>query len=373
MTSIVQMTSTGHGAAEAPPHESSRSISCPICGALVAKPAFRVAFPDRRHDGRFAWPLREEPGIDHWVIARCGGCGVGFPEPLSTEDEIVRAYAEQTEPNEWEIEHYVNVRPGQAAGWEDFAERLTRLAGGPGRLLEIGCAAGHLLAGAIRHGWEVMGVEASPKFSNEVKRRGIPVHAGALATMPAQSPFDLVVMTDVLEHLADPVAELERCRRVLRSGGLLVIATCDIGSLAARYHRLDWRQIVIGHTFYWTKKSLRIALHRAGFDTITMSSVRYWDPDPQLLRRRRRREAIKLLGRLTLLRTWMPFALRFPRLQAVQARITRGRFDFAWLESKVGNQAVMADVALVVGRARHPGRSVDSTRLLDTSPVRPPR
>lgn len=178
------------------------------------------------------------------------------------------------------------------------------------------------------------------------------MHDGALATIPAQAPFDLVVIPDVLEHLADPVAELQRCRRALRPGGMVVIATCDIGSLAARYHGLNWRQIVVGHTFYWTEKSLRIALNRAGFGTEMMSSVRYWDPDPKLLRRRRRREFVKLLGRMTLLRTWMPLALRFPRLQDAQARLTCGRFDFAWLDSKVGNQAVMSDVALVVGRAR---------------------
>jgi SAM-dependent methyltransferase len=278
---------------------------------------------------------------------------VHFVDPMPSEAEIVGFYAEQMEPNEWEIEHYVHVRSEEAVAWNRFAERLTRLNGGPGRMLEVGCAAGHLLAGAIDHGWQVMGVEASPKFSAETQRRGLPVHAGVLANLPADDVgYDLVVMTDVLEHLRDPVADLVLCHRRLKPGGLLVVATCDIGSFAARYYRLKWRQLVISHTFYWSKASLRIALDRSGFDTLDLSSMRYWDPDPQLERSRWLREFTKLAARKTLQVSWMRLAQHSRALRSAHGHLTRGRLDFERLEHKVGDQAVMADVALIVGRSR---------------------
>jgi SAM-dependent methyltransferase len=220
-------------------------------------------------------------------------------------------------------------------------------------MLEVGCAAGHLLAGAVEHGWEVMGVEASPKFSAEVKRRGLPVHAGVLATLPPEEGgYDLVVMTDVLEHLRDPVADLRLCHARLKPGGILVLATCDIGSFAARYYGLRWRQLVISHTFYWTKPSLRIALDRAGFDALDISSMRYWDPDPRLERTRWLREFTKMSARKILQLSWMRLAQNSAALRGAQDRLTRGRLDYDRLEHKVGDQAVMADVTLIVGRSR---------------------
>ena len=328
-------------------------MPCPICGAQGVEPRFRVAFPDRALDGRHAWPLREEPDVAHWTIAGCRSCGVHFADPMPSDDEIVRFYAEQAEPNEWEMAHYIHVRPEEVAAWNAFAERLTRLHGRPGRMLEVGCAAGHLLSGAIAQGWDVMGVEASPKFSTEVKRRGLPVHDGVLATLPeGQGPYDLVAMTDVLEHLRDPVADLARCGELLKPGGLLVVATCVIGSLAARYYGMRWRQLVISHTYYWTKASLRTALDRAGFDTVDASSMSYWDPDPTLERRRWRREFVKMFVRKALQIGWMPLARRSTKLRDAHGKLTHGRLDFGRLQHKVGDQASMADVALVVGRRR---------------------
>jgi len=199
-------------------------------------------------------------------------------------------------------------------------------------MLEVGCASGHLLSGAMQHGWDVMGVEASPKFSTEAKRRGLPVHEGELATLPAGTTlYTLVVMTDVLEHLRDPVADLTRCRDLLEPGGLLVVATCDIGSFAARYYGLRWRQLVISHTYYWTIQSLRIAFDRAGFDTVGVSAMRYWDPDPTAERRRWARELGKLLVRKTLQIGWMPLANRSARVRDAHGRLTNGRLDFGRL------------------------------------------
>jgi SAM-dependent methyltransferase len=324
---------------------------CPICLGGPPEPRFRVAFPAPGPAGRQVWPLREEPGVPHWVIAHCPSCGVRFPDPLPTSAEIQDFYARQQQPSDWELEHYVNIRDESVATWADTAEKLTRLNGGPGRALEVGCAAGHLLQGLVQHRWDVLGVEASPKFSAEVKRRGLPVHEGVLATLPPQAaPFDVVAMFDVLEHLQDPVADLVLSRRLLRPDGRLVLATCDIGSFAARWYGLAWRHLLISHTFYWTRRALEAALGRAGFEVVDVSSVRYWDPEPARERRELAAELGKLGARKTLQRTWMPLARRSARLRDAQARLTRGRLDFPRLEHKVGDQAAVSDVILVVAR-----------------------
>jgi 2-polyprenyl-3-methyl-5-hydroxy-6-metoxy-1,4-benzoquinol methylase len=327
--------------------------SCPICASPHIFPSFRVAFPDWGPNGRAAWPIDVEPPVPHWIIARCGTCGVGFPNPLPAQEIIDSFYADQHEPNAWEVEHYIEATAEESAYWSTFVRRLTGLVGKPGSLLEIGPAAGHLLHAARAQGWTVLGVEATPKFARVARRRGIPIHQGVLATLDLpQESFDLIVMVDVLEHLYNPIADFTRCRALLRDDGRLVVVTCDIASFAARYYGLSWRQIVPSHTFYWTRRSLAIALNQAGLRLINIAGFRWWDPDPSQQRRRRVQEFLKLVVRKSLQASWMPLARHYAMLGRAQLALSRGRLSVARLERKVGVQAVMSDVLLAVARRR---------------------
>ncbi len=307
------------------------------------RPALRVAFPSIGPSGRQAWRLDEVPDADTWLLARCDNCGVCYPDPFPAEDEIRSFYATGADSNQWEIEHYVAIPEGKVAGWADFADRLTRLNGGPGRALEVGCAAGHLLAALAALGWEVMGIEIAPKFTRELAARGLPHVEGTVQDLEERhGTFDVIVMIDVLEHLTDPVRELQVLGERLTDRGRLVVATCDVGSLAARWYRTRWRQYVVSHTFYWTAASLRAACARAGLRVIDLSSFRYWDPDPARMRRRRTREALKLLARHVLTRSYVPAAARWPKLHSDK------------MSFKVGDQPVMSEVALVVATKMPP-------------------
>ncbi len=333
-------------------HGVEEHSTCPICGSSTLIPRFRVAFPTFGPNYSRAWKLEATPPVPYWNVVACSRCGVHFPDPFPNAGDIDRFYGDQQSPNDWEMEHYVQRTPDRAAHWLGFAAKLTRLTGGTGRLLEVGPAAGHLLEAAEKLGWSVMGVEATPKFSAILRDRGLPVHQGQLATLPPADPYDVVVMVDVLEHLRDPISDLALCHSLMKSDGWLVVATCDIGSFAARHYGLRWRQIVISHTFYWTRRSLSIALQRAGFEVVQFSSFRWWDPH-------RRRETLawftefgKLLARHVLLRSAMPLFRNWGPSQRLLSAMTRGRIDLRQLEHKVGDQAVMSDVILIVARPR---------------------
>ena len=130
----------------------------------------------------------------------------------------------------------------------------------------------------------------------------------------------------------------------------MVVATCDIGSLAARYYGLKWRMLIPSHTFYWTRRSLRLAMEKAGLTVTDTGGFRWWDP---ALANRQLQWAIefgKLVARAGLQKTWMPVLKRSGLLQEAQLQLTRGRLPAAQLEHKVGTQAVMSDVTLVVGQ-----------------------
>ena len=89
-----------------------------------------------------------------------------------------------------------------------------------GRLIDIGCGTKRyapVLAGIVT---EHVGVDhaASP-----VGSAGPDIIASAYEIPVPDGSFDSALMTEVLEHLEDPVAALRECRRVLRPGGRVLI------------------------------------------------------------------------------------------------------------------------------------------------------
>jgi SAM-dependent methyltransferase len=92
------------------------------------------------------------------------------------------------------------------------------------QICELGCGTGgNLAAGADRH--DVVGVECSERALEYARRRlGKRVHRGSLpddVTLPPDS-FDVVLLTDVLEHIEDDAASARAALRLLRPGGIVV-------------------------------------------------------------------------------------------------------------------------------------------------------
>lgn len=111
---------------------------------------------------------------------------------------------------------------------ETLAARLPRT----GRILEVGCGTGGLLAPVLRSGRAVSieGVDIASRWLVVARRRltdrglrGTLVAASVERLPYADDQFDAVVADSLLEHLDDPLLALRECRRVLRPGGRLLL------------------------------------------------------------------------------------------------------------------------------------------------------
>jgi SAM-dependent methyltransferase len=113
----------------------------------------------------------------------------------------------------------------------DFARRaiLEALALGPGdRLLDVGCGGGLLLRDALATGARATGVDHSDEMVRLARERapGADVVRGSAEALPFDDEsFTAVAMAMVFFFVADPVAALRECRRVLRPDGRLAIYT----------------------------------------------------------------------------------------------------------------------------------------------------
>ncbi len=146
----------------------------------------------------------------------------------------------------------------------------------PGRLLEVGSGAGRFLHRMHRAGWRVQGTDIDPAVADRVRRRyGLSVDIGSLAELryPAES-YDAVAMSQTLEHLHDPCALLEECRRVLRPGGRLVLTTPNAQARAHRLYGRRWRGLEPPrHLHIFTPEALERCVRTCGFEVLRVETL----------------------------------------------------------------------------------------------------
>jgi len=153
----------------------------------------------------------------------------------------------------------------------------TAQGGSGGRMLEVGCGEGWLLAAAARAGIEVWGLD----FSDDGLRRFNPemldfaefgdAFEALDRLVAAGERFDLAAMEHVLEHVTDPEALLARLPRVIAPGGALALTVPNDFSplqLAARAAGLIDRDFWVAppqHLNYFDAPSLTCLLTRLGW------------------------------------------------------------------------------------------------------------
>jgi 2-polyprenyl-6-hydroxyphenyl methylase/3-demethylubiquinone-9 3-methyltransferase len=103
------------------------------------------------------------------------------------------------------------------------------------RLLDIGCGGGLLSEPMCRLGFDVTAVDASERniatASTHAGEQGLKIDFRA-STAEAlleggERPFDVILNMEVIEHVADPGEYLRTCSRLLKPGGLMIVATLN--------------------------------------------------------------------------------------------------------------------------------------------------
>jgi SAM-dependent methyltransferase len=139
-----------------------------------------------------------------------------------------------------------------------------------GRLLDVGSGSGWLVEHLNGLGWHAEALDFDPDALEKARQRGLIVHLGGLAEQRfADGAYDAVTMCHSIEHVHAPLSWLQEARRVLRPGGLLVIATPNSASLGHRLFRRDWRGLEPPrHLQIFNIATLHRLLTAAGFSKV---------------------------------------------------------------------------------------------------------
>ncbi len=240
-------------------------VPCALCGAAAAE----LLLVDRV-------ARRDQPGAPPWSfpVNRCARCGFVYVSPRGSG-----AVFNNLSGGAARRDAAVANRPVYVAG----LRRLRALGLPPGaQVLDLGCARGDFLKFASEEGLAVEGVDLHPVLAEAARERGFTVHTGDLRELAeGLGPrFDLVTLWDVIEHVDDPVAVLEACRKVLRPGGLLLFHT---GNASFQIPKARWLYrlrpeggpylIPYQHLSHFDPASARRSLRQAGLQDLWVGSL----------------------------------------------------------------------------------------------------
>jgi SAM-dependent methyltransferase len=146
------------------------------------------------------------------------------------------------------------------------------------RILDVGCGNGWLAGALSDRGYEVIGIDMSDSGIRIARRSHpgvrfevLPANDGILDALQV-APFDIIVSTEVVEHLYAPRSYASACFAALRSGGRFVCSTPYHGYLKnlalALANRWDSHADPLwdgGHIKLWSRRTLSALLSEAGF------------------------------------------------------------------------------------------------------------
>lgn len=157
---------------------------------------------------------------------------------------------------------------------------MAEAAFGRARILDLGCATGALGATLRSAGSEVVGVEIDADAADVAREVLDEIIVGDVEDATffdrfGDATFDAVLFGDVLEHLRQPEAVLERVRRLLRPGGAIIASIPNIAHGAVRLALLSgaFQYSPTGlldetHIRFFTRASVQELFENTGFEVV---------------------------------------------------------------------------------------------------------
>ncbi|NNL65150.1 MAG: class I SAM-dependent methyltransferase [Myxococcales bacterium] len=211
----------------APPSDAPR---CLACGSTDARP----------HDR--SWDLEYRTSPERFDFLRCDACGVVFIDPVPS-DRLAEIYPD----NYYAYASDAESVPERVKRWLDrrrYRKLLRALPGDALSVLDVGGGDGIQLDLAREADPRVSFsqlVDLDPRAVERARDRGHAAHCGPVEGFASQRRFDLVILLNLIEHVADPGALLRKVRGLLSERGRILIQTPNTDSLDARWFRhADW-------------------------------------------------------------------------------------------------------------------------------------
>lgn len=207
----------------------------------------------------------------YWIL-RCPTCHLGETDLKRDYTKFVKEFYSQGyyegDPTRSAYADYELDKPLILKNMQKFLSFVAKKKP-TGKLLDVGCAFGFVVELAAKKGYDAYGFDPSTfaaKKAGELAGKDR-IQEGTIQQVKyPKSSFDVITMFDVFEHLQDPLADMRKLHSLLKPDGIIIIATGDTRSLAARIMKRRWTFFIPPqHIFFFHRKNVTVLLNKAGF------------------------------------------------------------------------------------------------------------
>jgi 2-polyprenyl-3-methyl-5-hydroxy-6-metoxy-1,4-benzoquinol methylase len=225
-------------------------------------------------------------------VVRCPDCGIEFLSPQLNDEELDKLYSEnyyaawgikgdaenettrQMKKATFQLRidtiHRLSAPRGPAA-WRDPAAPSGPAASSAAKILDVGCATGYFLEVAQQEGFDPYGIEFSEYSASIAKKKfgGEKIFKGTLEQLEltddpgfasdpgfAKHSFLVIAMSDLIEHVRNPVETLSKAKSLLTDDGVIMIMTPDTGTLSNKVMGRRWAHYKLEHFSYFNRRSM---------------------------------------------------------------------------------------------------------------------
>jgi 2-polyprenyl-3-methyl-5-hydroxy-6-metoxy-1,4-benzoquinol methylase len=228
---------------------------CKICGGEVKKKGSDI------YDDRYGYP-------GEFPLLECTDCGHVLLAAEFSAEQISDLYSNYYPRSSFNLESYKHYEELQGfnAWLEGYKSSPFRWIPKNVRLLDIGCGFGESLGYHQARGCEAYGVEADENIRRVADKFGYKVYVG-LFDPDVYEPdyFDYITMSQVIEHVTNPVQTLEGIAHILKGGGIAILSTPNASGWGARVfgkYWINWHAPY--HLQFFTLRSMQLAAKQAG-------------------------------------------------------------------------------------------------------------
>lgn len=212
-----------------------------------------------------------------YQIRACASCGLEQTTPLPNQVELNKLYEQFYNFSGERNTRYTQLR---AKFINSFLYRIWlaidgdisfHRMSGSGSLLDVGCNEGRGLGFYQSHGFSAEGLELNGKAANVARDKGFTVHGSTLEGFSTDKKYDVVVLSNVLEHSLDPGSMLHHIHRLLNPNGQVWISCPNsrswLRSAFGRYW-INWHAPF--HVVHFSPCTLRAMLKKSQFEIVKM-------------------------------------------------------------------------------------------------------
>jgi 2-polyprenyl-3-methyl-5-hydroxy-6-metoxy-1,4-benzoquinol methylase len=215
-------------------------------------------------------------GIDSiYAIARCPLCGLEQTTPLPGQDELNRLYETYYNFGGEKNTGYTRLRAGFLNSflyrfWLALDGDISfQQNSGSGKLLDVGCNEGRGLGFYRANGFAAEGLELNSRAAEVARSKGFTVYGNTLEGFASEGNYDVIVLSNVLEHSLDPGVMLQHIHRLLAPSGMVWIS-CPNSHSWLRYvfgrYWINWH--VPFHIVHFSPDTLNQLLVKSQFEVI---------------------------------------------------------------------------------------------------------